>query len=358
MIILTMDSNAKAVIEAALFAAGRTLTPKELADLSDLSEERACAMADDLACEYTGRGSGIEIKKIGEGYSMQVRFGLASRVLSFAPKEIEAPLIRTLAIIAYKQPIKQSVLVEIRGNKSYDHVKELEKRGLINAIKQGRTKLLTTTRGFADYFGLVSCNPEAVRRALLKDKKLVGVSPMYESLALRLGLDYIVVNPYKPEPEDLERLKEIELLVLAPGYKERVKEHYSGELLEASVRTLSQLKESAEMICHAAGSGDVEPLAKEVDSLLHRFRERAKVAKAIKPLTPMIDDIARDLRIAVQEDGLRAAPETAQMEAEIQVPVHQPYGMDIIERIEERCEILLGKKTQKSRDKSALGPRA
>ena len=163
---------------------------------------------------------------------MQVRFGLAGRVLSFAPKEIEAPLIRTLAIIAYKQPIKQSVLVEIRGNKSYDHVKELEERGLINAEKFSRTKLLTTTRGFADYFGISSCNPQAIRRALLKDKRLVGVSPMYESLALRLALDYIVVNPYKPEAEDLERLKEIELLVLAPGYAERVKQHYSGQMLE------------------------------------------------------------------------------------------------------------------------------
>jgi len=132
---------------------------------------------------------------------MQVRFVLAGRVLSFAPKEIEAPLIRTLAIIAYKQPIKQSDLVEIRGNKSYDHVKELESRGLINAVRQSRTKLLTTTRGFADYFGITSCNPEAVRRALLQEKKLVGVSPMYESLALRLGLDFIVVNPYKPEAE-------------------------------------------------------------------------------------------------------------------------------------------------------------
>ena len=134
---------------------------------------------------------------------MQVRFGLAGRVLSFAPKEIEAPLIRTLAIIAYKQPIKQSDLVEIRGNKSYDHVKELEKRGLISAVRHSRTKLLTTTRGFADYFGINSCNPEAVRRALLQEKKLVGVSPMFESLALRLGLDFIVVNPYKPESEDL-----------------------------------------------------------------------------------------------------------------------------------------------------------
>ena len=337
-------SDSKAVIEAALFAAGRTLTPKELADIAGQSEEQASVLANELASEYAARGSGIEIKNIGEGYSMQVRLGLASRVLSFAPKEIEAPLIRTLAIIAYKQPIKQSALVEIRGNKSYDHVKELERRGLVNAIKEGRTKLLTTTRGFADYFGIVSCNPEAVRRALLKDKRLLGVSPMYESLAIRLGLDYIVVNPYRPDPEDIKRLTEIDLLILAPGYKEKAREHYSGEMIEASIRTLSQLKESAEMICQAAGSGDVEPLAKEVDSLLHKFREMAKVTKSIKPLTPMIDEIARDLRIPVQEDGLRAAPDSAHIEAEIQVPVHQPYNIDIIDRIVQRCETLLGKK--------------
>jgi segregation and condensation protein B len=344
-IILTSDSYAKAVIEAALFASGRTLTPRELADLSGLSQERACALADDLAAEYVARGSGIEIKSIGVGYSMQVRFGLAGSVLSFAPKEIEAPLIRTLAIIAYKQPIKQSDLVVIRGNKSYDHVKELVERGLINAEKFSRTKLLTTTPGFADYFGISSCNPQAIRRALLKDKRLVGVSPMFESLALRLALDYIVVNPYKPEAEDLERLKEIELLVLAPGYLERVKEHYSGQMLEAGVRTLSQLKESAERICQEAGAGDVEPLAAEIDSLLKRFRQRVKTALPVRPLTPMIEEIARDLRLPVQEDGLSVAPDSAGMDADIQVPAHQPYDMDILERIVQRYEKILSGKT-------------
>lgn len=341
---MTADSYAKAVIEAALFASGRSLTPRELADLSALSEERARALADDLAEEYAARDAGIEIKSIGESYSMQVRFGLAGRVLSFAPKEIEAPLIRTLAIIAYKQPIKQSHLVEIRGNKSYDHVKELEERGLINAEKFSRTKLLTTTRSFADYFGISSCNPQAIRRALLKDKRLVGVSPMYESLALRLALDYIVVNPYKPEAEDLERLKEIELLVLAPGYTERVKQHYSGQMLEAGVATLSQLKESAERICQESGCGDVEPLAAEVDSLLKRFRQRAKTARAIKPLTPMIEEMARDLRLPVLEGGLTVAPESAGIEADILVPAHQPYDMDILERIVQRYEKILGRK--------------
>ena len=29
------------------------------------------------------------------------------------------------------------------------------------------------------------------------------------------------------------------------------------------------------------------------------------------------------------------------MEAEIQVPVHQPYDMDIVERIVQRCEKIL-----------------
>ncbi len=341
---MTADSYAKAVIEAALFASGRSLTPRELADLSALSEERARALADDLAEEYAARDSGIEIKSIGESYSMQVRFGLAGRVLSFAPKEIEAPLIRTLAIIAYKQPIKQSHLVEIRGNKSYDHVKELEERGLINAEKFSRTKLLTTTRSFADYFGISSADPQAIRRALLKDKRLVGVSPMYESLALRLALDYIVVNPYKPETEDLERLKEIELLVLAPGYTERVKQHYSGQMLEAGVATLSQLKESAERICQESGCGDVEPLAAEVDSLLKRFRQRAKTARAIKPLTPMIEEMARDLRLPVLEGGLTVAPDSAGIKADILVPAHQPYDMDILERIVQRYEKILNMK--------------
>jgi segregation and condensation protein B len=342
---MTADSYAKAVIEAALFASGRTLTLRELADLSGLSETWATALADDLATEYAIRASGIEIKSIGEGYCMQVRFGLAGRILSFAPKEIEAPLIRTLAIIAYKQPIKQSVLVEIRGNKSYDHVKELEKRGLINAQKHSRTKLLTTTPGFADYFGISSCDPQAIRRAILKDKRLVGVSPMYESLALRLALNYIVVNPYKPQVEDLERLKEIELLVLAPGYGKRVKEHYTGQMLEAGVRTLSQLKESAERICQEAGAGDVEPLASEVDSLLKRFRQKAKTARAIKPLTPMIEEIARDLRLLVQEDGLSVASDSSGLKAEILLPTHQPYQMDILERIVQRYEKILGGKT-------------
>jgi segregation and condensation protein B len=354
--------DSKAVIEAALFAAGRTLSLKELAVLSGLPEEKAGALAEELSREYSSRSSGLEIRSFGaddrggddggngcggdgsrsgRGYSMQVRSVLTPQIISIAPKEIEAPLIRTLAIIAYKQPIRQSDLAEIRGNKSYAHVKDLERMGLISAVRQGRTKVITTTRAFSEYFGLSSAGPEAVRRAITRSKKPLGVTPMYESLATRLGLDYLVINPYRPDEADIERLKEIDLLIAAPGYAERIREHYSGEVIEAGVRTLSQLKESAERIVQARG-GEIEPLAAEIDALLQQYRDSAKASRPIQPLTPMIEEIARDLRIPVSAEGITAVPDYAGLEGVIIVPTHQPYDMDILERIRQRYEKILG----------------
>lgn len=335
------DIDSKGLIEAALFAAGKALSSKDLSRLSGLSEEGVRAQAEELIGEYVRRKSGMEIRCFEDSYVMQVRASLARDVISVAPKEIDAPLIRTLAIIAYKQPLKQSALAEIRGNKSYSHVKELEQMGLINAKKKGRTKILTTTKGFAEYFGLGSDSPEFVRGMVLRSSRPLGVTRMYESLAARLGLNYVLVNPYKPEAKDLELLKDLHILVAAPGYEARIREHYSGELIEAGVRTFSQLKESAEKICRACGKGKLEKFAAEIDRLLKGYRVRAGNVGPVKPLKPMIEEMARDLRISVQEDGTTAAPDYANLESSIIVPTHQPYEMDVVERIKQRYESLL-----------------
>jgi segregation and condensation protein B len=337
----TNNVDSKALIEAALFAAGKALSLKDLSRLSGVSEEGVRALEEELVRDYSLRGSGIEIRGFEDRYVMQVRASLARDVISVAPREIDAPLIRTLAIIAYKQPLKQSNLAEIRGNKSYSHVKELEQMGLISAKKTGRTKVLTTTKGFAEYFGLGSDSPEFVRGTVMRSSRPLGVTRMYESLAVRLGLDYVVVNPYKPEAEDLKLLKDLRILVAAPGYTVQIREHYSGELIEAGVRTFSQLKESAEKICLASGQGKIEELAAEIDGLLQGYRVRASNVRAVKPLTPMMEDMARDLRIPARDDGATAAPDYANLESSIIVPTHQPYEMDVVERIKQRYESLL-----------------
>jgi segregation and condensation protein B len=333
--------NHRAVIEAALFAAGRTLSLRELSDLAGLKDEETLVEVEELAADYTSRSGGMEIRKVGEGYIMQVRASLAQRVMPIAPRELEAPLTRTLAVIAFRQPIRQSELAEIRGNKSYGHVKELEKMGLITSARQGRTRVLTTTKAFAEYFGLSSDRPESIKSAIREDKRPVGVTAMYESLAHRLGLCYLVINPYKPEEEDLERLKQIRMLVAAPGYAQEIREHYSGDLIEASVGTLSQLRESARRICLAAGEGDIEPLAAEIDALLRLYREEARAARSIHPLTAMIEDMAKDLHIPQEPKGVRVAPDYASCKAEVKLPTHQPYQIDILERVKQRYEALL-----------------
>ncbi len=336
-------ADPKAVVEAALFAAGGVLSLGDISEVVGLPPRKTRKLMEGLIGEYADRGGGMEILGFEDRYVMQVRADVAGDVSRVAPKELAAPLLRTLAVIAYNQPIAQSELAGYRGNKIYGHIKDLEEKGLIRSEKSGRTKILTTTKNFADYFGIEFDDPEFVRHAMTEETRL-GVTPMYESLARRMGLEFVVVNPYKPYRDDLEKLKEIDLLVVAPGYAERVQEHYSRDLLEAGVRTFSQLKDSAEEIAGKAGRIDEkvkEELFAEIDELLDRYRERARGAPPINPLTPMIRDIADELEIPVNDDGITAAPDYAEMEAQIEVPTHQPYDMDILERVKQRYVALL-----------------
>jgi hypothetical protein len=105
---------------------------------------------------------------------MQVRPQAAEPATKFAPPEIPAKLLKTLALIAYHQPMKQSELVDMLGTKVYDHVPELVARGLVKAREEGVTKVLVTTALFPEYFGLDAEDREQVRATMAK---LVGLPP-------------------------------------------------------------------------------------------------------------------------------------------------------------------------------------
>jgi len=337
------DQDLAAVVEAALFAAGRPLSVGEIAELTGLPIRTVRTLAEGLVRDYSERGGGIEVREFEDRFVMQVRHSIADRVSKIGPRELDPPLLRTLAIIAYNQPIAQSELARLRGNKSYGQVKELEDRGLIQAEKEGRTKIITTTRSFAEYFGLDFDDPDFVKR-VMRERQRLGVTPMYRSLAERMGLEFAVVNPYNPYKNDIQAMKRLDILVIAPGYQERAKEHFSGELIEASIRTFTQLGESINLIAEKAVRFDREKtqaLLAEIDTILVEYRERARGAGPIRPLSPMIEEIALDLAIPTGENGISAAPDYLEIEAEIQVPTHQPYEMDIVERIRERYEALL-----------------
>jgi segregation and condensation protein B len=90
-----------------------------------------------------------------ERYVLQVKaeFTPLIKKLVNRPLLSSGPL-KTLSYIAYRQPITQKRVIEVRGQHAYGHVKMLKDMGLIMAERSGRSLALKTTDYFADYFGL------------------------------------------------------------------------------------------------------------------------------------------------------------------------------------------------------------
>src|SRR3989344_2098320 len=65
---------------------------------------------------------------------------------------MDGPTIKTLAIIAYKAPVLQAEIIKIRGNKAYEHIKQLKDQALIISEPKGRSNLIKLTPQFYDYF--------------------------------------------------------------------------------------------------------------------------------------------------------------------------------------------------------------
>ncbi len=141
-------------VEAALFISGKFLSLQELVALTDINPILLRKILEDLQEKY--KESGIEIIKNQEMYKMDVTAEHASMInrLATGSSEFSKAEQETLAIIAYKQPMKQSVLIKIRGNKAYDHINNFVQLSLINKKRAGHTYELTINDNFYDYFHL------------------------------------------------------------------------------------------------------------------------------------------------------------------------------------------------------------
>ena len=142
----------KQVIEASLFISGSSLSAARLAKLAGCSRDEVKKIIEKLKDEYASRQSAITIEESEGKWAMEVRREFAGMLSDIAQREFDGPILRTLAVIAYRQPITQSELVKVRGKVAYQHVKEFEKRGFVESRPYGHTKMLRTTKKFREYF--------------------------------------------------------------------------------------------------------------------------------------------------------------------------------------------------------------
>jgi len=147
------------LLEAALYVAGRPLDLNELGQvIGSRSKKRVKMYADTLIEEYGARSTALEILALkDERYVLQVKaeFTPLIKKLVNRPLLSSGPL-KTLSYIAYRQPITQKRVIEVRGQHAYGHIKLLKDMGLIAAERSGRSMALKTTNYFADYFALTN----------------------------------------------------------------------------------------------------------------------------------------------------------------------------------------------------------
>ena len=142
-------------MEAALFMSPKPLTLDELNSIAqNQSRLETKAMMSELISFYSSRKSALEVVELPVGYQMRVKEEYEDHVSHFAQNSMfNRGVMKTLAFIAYKQPISQSVVVKYRNNKAYDQLKLLLDEGFIKKEAKGRTFILTTTTKFIEYFG-------------------------------------------------------------------------------------------------------------------------------------------------------------------------------------------------------------
>ena len=154
------ETEAFEKVEAALFISGKFLTLTELIMLTDVNPIMLKEILHRLEKKYsTGalrliKGTNSWKMDVAEKYYFMVN-KLATGTAEFSRAEQE-----TLAVIAYKQPIKQSVIIKIRGNKAYDHINKFAEVGLITSKRVGHTKEVSLAEDFYEYFNVQQSQKE------------------------------------------------------------------------------------------------------------------------------------------------------------------------------------------------------
>ncbi|MFB6292023.1 MAG: SMC-Scp complex subunit ScpB [Candidatus Nanohaloarchaea archaeon] len=148
----------KARLEAALFLADEPIDGEEIADILDLGSMGYVDMLiEEFQEDLEEENRGMELVETPEGYELKVKKDHLDHVSHLAPhQDLNEGQLRTLSLIAYNSPVEQTDIVEIRGNRAYQHVKELVNRGFVDKEKDGRTAILDVTDHFLDYFDIDS----------------------------------------------------------------------------------------------------------------------------------------------------------------------------------------------------------
>jgi len=166
-----MGVKEKRLVESVLFSASKPVSVSEIKEATGLGREKIKTTLEELIEDYNvtrKNETSMEVIKAGDKFTMQVKKQYADQSVMVAKPDIENNLLKTLTLIAFHQPVKQSNLRRMIGQKAYEQVDSLVDLKLIHSKKHGATEMLTTTKLFPEYFGIESTDPNEIKTFLMK----------------------------------------------------------------------------------------------------------------------------------------------------------------------------------------------
>ena len=140
-------------IEAILFASGKGVEEKELGKLCNETPRKILNALNKLKDEYEKRECSLVVNESSKKWKLTVRGKYVIDIHKLVSEtELPQATLKTLAIIAFKSPVLQSEIIDMRGQSAYEHIKLMVENGLVTKEHHGRSYILKITEKFYNYF--------------------------------------------------------------------------------------------------------------------------------------------------------------------------------------------------------------
>ncbi|MCG8651942.1 MAG: SMC-Scp complex subunit ScpB, partial [Pirellulales bacterium] len=180
-------------VEAVLLLSKTPLTTRKLAQLAVLADAtEARTLVRRLNRTYESHGRALRVEQVAGGYRLMTRPALAPWLakLGHLPPAVRlsTPMMETLAVVAYRQPVSRASAEAVRGVACGELLRQLMERDLIRVVGRseelGRPYLYGTTKRFLQLFGLPSADalPPIQWRTLQDDADQSNEDPEITSL--------------------------------------------------------------------------------------------------------------------------------------------------------------------------------
>ncbi|GAB3149322.1 SMC-Scp complex subunit ScpB [Amycolatopsis stemonae] len=162
---VTTDEALEAALEALLLVVDSPASEESLAETVDQPKARVVVALRTMAQKFTDRASGIDLRRVGEGWRFYTRDVYAPFVekllLDGQRSKLTRAALESLAVIAYRQPVTRARVAAVRGVNVDGVIRTLLARGLIEEMgtdPETTGTLYVTTELFLERLGLSSLN--------------------------------------------------------------------------------------------------------------------------------------------------------------------------------------------------------